>query len=383
MPLSLIIPLIDIGLSSQNIFQDTSMLIFIEDFGNIETGNERTIVSDSSSWDISDFIMLIYVFGVTVYLVKIVLSIIKLIRTKHQSEVYIDGEFKVLFADVPLAFSCFRWIFLPLNDKQNINSSIIEHEKIHGKALHILDLVLTELFVALFWFNPFVYLFRRDLKIVHEYQVDSMILHRDLKKSDYLQLILDNLVSSHKLVSLCNYFNGLTIKKRVKMITKENSSKLNIVRYLLIVPIVTVMLMSFSTSKNSGDDIPKISPIKVGEYEKISLEFGEKNHRKRIHKGIDFKATIGTEIIATADGIVTTAEFHDKGYGNRVIISHGETYVTLYAHMKNFTVKVGDKVKRGDVIGFVGSTGYSTAPHLHYEVRKDGKPVNPQDYIKD
>jgi beta-lactamase regulating signal transducer with metallopeptidase domain len=383
LPLSVIIPLIDVGFSSHHVFQNTSIPMLFDDFGGIENNSTQTAANDISAWSFHKIIVLIYTFGVLTYLVRMVINIFNLIRTKHQSESYVIGRFRFIFSDVPMVFSCFRWIFLPLNNKQKMHTAIVEHEKLHGKAWHTLDLGLIELFIALFWFNPFVYLFLRDLKAVHEYQVDSMILQRNFKKSDYLQLMLNNLVSSHNLVSICNYFNGLTLNKRIKMITKEKSPKWKLFRYILIVPIVVIMTMSFSASVNKGGDIPSISPIKVGDYEKVYLEFGETNPNKRIHKGIDFKANIGTEIVATADGVVTTVEFHDKGYGNRVIIDHGDSYVTLYAHMKNFTVKTGDKVKRGDVIGMVGSTGYSTASHLHYEVHKGGKPVNPQNYIKD
>ena len=101
---------------------------------------------------------------------------------------------------------------------------------------------------------------------------------------------------------------------------------------------------------------------------------------KKFHEGMDFSAPIGTEVYATGDGTVSTVETSYSGYGKHVKIDHGFGYVTTYAHMSKFNVKVGQKVKRGDIIGFVGTTGISTGPHLHYEVVKKGQKVNPQLY---
>ena len=92
---------------------------------------------------------------------------------------------------------------------------------------------------------------------------------------------------------------------------------------------------------------------------------------------MDFTATTGTPIYATGDGVVKNADNSLSGYGNHIEITHGFGYLTLYAHLSRYNVRPGQKVKRGDVIGFVGSTGRSQAAHLHYEVHKDGQPVNP------
>jgi murein DD-endopeptidase MepM/ murein hydrolase activator NlpD len=101
---------------------------------------------------------------------------------------------------------------------------------------------------------------------------------------------------------------------------------------------------------------------------------------RRFHSGMDFSAPTGTDIYATADGKVTKITTEKTGYGKRIEVDHGFGYKTLYAHLSKFNVKKGQKVKRGDVIGFVGNTGGSTAPHLHYEVHVKGKVVNPHHY---
>ena len=98
-----------------------------------------------------------------------------------------------------------------------------------------------------------------------------------------------------------------------------------------------------------------------------------------MHTGVDLSAPIGTPIFATGDGIVEAADF-GRGYGKRVIIDHGYSYKTQYAHMSRIMVSRGQAVKRGDMIGLVGNTGTSTGPHLHYEVIKSNKYVDPINY---
>jgi murein DD-endopeptidase MepM/ murein hydrolase activator NlpD len=98
---------------------------------------------------------------------------------------------------------------------------------------------------------------------------------------------------------------------------------------------------------------------------------------RKMHWGMDFTAPRGSPIYATGDGKVVRADNRSSGYGKHVRIDHGYGYISLYAHMSKYNVTVGQKVKRGDLIGFVGSTGRSQAPHVHYEVFKDGERINP------
>lgn len=100
----------------------------------------------------------------------------------------------------------------------------------------------------------------------------------------------------------------------------------------------------------------------------------------RVHQGIDFSAPTGTPIFASADGIVVIAS-DQGGYGNCTVIDHGNGLGTLYGHQSRYDVEIGDRVTRGQVIGFVGSTGHSTGPHLHWEVRQFGQPVDPLPFL--
>ncbi len=127
--------------------------------------------------------------------------------------------------------------------------------------------------------------------------------------------------------------------------------------------------------------IPAIQPIKKEDLTRMASGYGWRSDpftkARKMHKGMDFTAPKGVPIYSTGNGIVKRADNRSSGFGNHIRINHGFGYVTLYAHLSKYNVKKGQRVKRGDLIGFVGSTGRSMAPHLHYEVHKDGKPINP------
>ncbi len=131
--------------------------------------------------------------------------------------------------------------------------------------------------------------------------------------------------------------------------------------------------------------IPAIQPVSNKNLNRIGGSFGYRVDPVykdiRFHQGLDFTAPSGTPIYATADGTVTAAGFSTDGYGNKVMINHGYGYQTLYGHMVRVKARVGQSVKRGEVIGYIGSTGKSTGPHCHYEVIKKGIKVDPVYYF--
>ena len=112
----------------------------------------------------------------------------------------------------------------------------------------------------------------------------------------------------------------------------------------------------------------------------VSSPYGLRFNGTEFHQGIDIAADMGAPIVATADGVVTAAGWNG-GYGNMVDVDHGGGIVTRYGHASALAVTVGQQVRRGEVIAYVGSTGRSTGPHVHYEVRVDGQPVNPAGYL--
>lgn len=131
--------------------------------------------------------------------------------------------------------------------------------------------------------------------------------------------------------------------------------------------------------------IPAIMPMKDVDINRISSHFGHRTDPfykiQKFHSGIDFSAPNGTNIYCTGNGVVEKVVLGNSGYGNYVVINHGYGYKTRYAHLKKSFVKKGQKVSRGEKIALVGNTGKSTAPHLHYEVIKNDKPINPVNFF--
>lgn len=127
--------------------------------------------------------------------------------------------------------------------------------------------------------------------------------------------------------------------------------------------------------------IPAIQPVKNEDLTRMASGFGMRkdpfNKTWKMHWGMDFTAPTGTPIYASGDGKVVRVDQQSAGYGKHIRIDHGFGYLSLYAHLSRYNVRKGQKVKRGDLIGFVGNTGRSSGPHLHYEIHKNGEKLNP------
>jgi len=173
--------------------------------------------------------------------------------------------------------------------------------------------------------------------------------------------------------------NSLSSSELLKSITAQLNNLTLLVAY---------QQKSFSDIENMVKDkekllaaIPAIQPVSDKDLTRIASGFGMRIDPvykvPKFHAGLDFTAPVGTPIYATADGVVIESGFSPDGYGNRVVINHGYGYESLYGHMYRTKVRNGQKIKRGEVIGYVGSTGKSTGPHCHYEVHKGGQPVDP------
>lgn len=127
--------------------------------------------------------------------------------------------------------------------------------------------------------------------------------------------------------------------------------------------------------------IPAIQPINNKDLTRMASGYGMRSDpftkKRKMHWGMDFTARRGTPVYASGDGVVIRADSRSTGYGKHIRIDHGYGYISLYAHLYKYNVQKNQKVKRGDLIGFVGSTGRSEAPHLHYEIFKDDQRINP------
>lgn len=146
----------------------------------------------------------------------------------------------------------------------------------------------------------------------------------------------------------------------------------------------TLQMMVQSKEKMLAS-IPAIQPVSNKNLDHVASGFGYRidpiYKTPKMHTGLDFATPMGTPIYATADGLVSESSFDDGGYGNHVIVNHGYGYETLYGHMVRIKARRGERVKRGQVLGWVGSTGKSTGPHLHYEVIRNKQKINPVHYF--
>ncbi|WP_159021662.1 M23 family metallopeptidase [Formosa sp. L2A11] len=182
-----------------------------------------------------------------------------------------------------------------------------------------------------------------------------------------------------------NRYKGLEGYDNSKLII-ESSKKLDILQKQIV-----VQSKSLDEVAKLAEDkekllaaIPAIQPVNNVDLTRIASGYGYRTDpftkARKFHYGMDFTAPRGTPVYATGDGVVVRADNHSTGYGNHIRIDHGYGYVSLYAHLYKYNVKKNQKVERGDLIGFVGSTGRSEGPHLHYEIFKDGERINPTNF---
>lgn len=145
------------------------------------------------------------------------------------------------------------------------------------------------------------------------------------------------------------------------------------------------LILLAKEKENMLRSIPAIIPISSKDLTRIASGYGLRIHPyykiSKFHAGMDFTAPLGSEVYSSGDGTVESVMSSKRGMGNYIVINHGFGYSSVYAHLDSFNVKPGQKVKRGDVIGFVGNTGMSVAPHLHYEIKLNGKNVDPVNYF--
>ncbi|WP_340198601.1 peptidoglycan DD-metalloendopeptidase family protein [Ascidiimonas sp. W6] len=397
-PVSLLLPLFD-SFIPEFYTNNYSLPIFYQWIPSqkLET-TSLNIKAENISIDFEFLGWMLYLIISAYFLMRIALIHLHLYKLQKKGTVLQTNGTTFISTDVSTVFSYLKWIFIPANTDKLPDTLVIQHERIHIRLMHSLDLILAEVYFAFFWWNPLVYFYKTSLKSVHEFQADSLVLSLKNEKSYYLKLLLEN-IGLERPNNLFHQFNHLIIKKRIDMIMKTKSSKKSVIRYFLIVPLVALLLMAFTkplssyevTSSSQIDwtlkaTPPSLFPLKNRLKKHITNSFGKEfkhpiTKKKVVHGGIDIKAPMGTPIVATADGKITFSSFK-KDWGNLIIINHSDGYETWYAHMQGFEVAKGASVEKGAIIGYVGSTGQSTGPHLHYEVRRNGKRLNPEDYYK-
>lgn len=362
-------------------------LVFTENLDVIPSTNYILIIGST-----------IYCLGVMICLYRFYNSIQRLYRLKKNTEQIQQSDVTLVIADVTTIFSYFKWVFIPKGN--SYDPLIIEHEKAHIQLKHTLDLIITELYIAFFWCNPIVYAYKKSLKSVHEFQADQHVLRKEIKTSHYLELVVQHLGIKNQ-NQLYSYFNTPILKKRIDMMTKKTSHSFSKLKYLLLLPLCALVLMAYTKLPihttfikdivqivESTPSTPSfIFPITNSTTNNITSFFDEKRRNSKNiktkvrHTGIDIRAVRGTPVVATADGVITMAA--SKGaWGNLIVIIHSDGYETWYAHLKGFAITEKQTVTKGDIIGYVGNTGNSTGPHLHYELKHHKTSINPIDYFE-
>ncbi|MBK3517059.1 peptidoglycan DD-metalloendopeptidase family protein [Carboxylicivirga marina] len=338
----------------------------------------------------------------SVFLYRFLNNIIHLLKTIHANEKVNQNKFTLVLFNQPHAFSFFRYIFIsPKVWRSPKGHSIITHELSHLKHKHSLDRLLLEILLIIFWMNPFIYLYRKALEEVHEFQADSDATQNTSIK-EYFNLVLQQ-SSAHNYSPLMSPFSYKLIKKRIKM-AKYKSNPL--IKLVLIIPIIIgVAIVSTSaikikplqfemneyalsdkvmTPNDSSNTNSTTFIIPINNYKRTASGWGYRIHpihkTKRFHPGLDFTANMDTPVLASQSGKVSKIST-DAGYGKRIEIQHFNEYKTVYAHLNSFNVAEGQSVNQGDVIAFVGNTGKTTAPHLHFEIYENGKNVNPNNFL--
>lgn len=346
-------------------------------------------VTEEAHVSLATILVVIYGLGVTFFLFRFLLGVWNVLALKRKSrKADVDGN--VYIQESFPTFSFFNIIFA----RPDVDRLVIDHERIHIRQMHWIDVLLVEFASIVLWFNPIIIGYKRAIKTQHEFLADQGVVRVEESTAAYMTCLVNTAYSTNG-IPVTSQFASHSIKNRIIMMTKTKTPRLQTLLYFLIVPAVALLLFAFQDSNFKNEEAsdaqytlthqstPADAPIDLRNL-RITYPFGEKfnpvTNKIQNHTGMDFVTKPGENVMATADGIVVDAAF-DAIKGNFVVIRHSDQIATQYFHMSRITVKKGVTLKKGEVIGFVGSTGLSIKDHLHYEVLKDGKAVNPKDYL--
>jgi len=267
-------------------------------------------------------------------------------------------------------------------------------------------LVVAVFLIAFFGFVGFSYIVKSPSQIAEERELENLKLHYELlsKRIDDGTAVLKEIQERDDNIYRV-YFEAAPISKEQRMagfggvnryksldgfenstMIKEVTKKIDVLSKQLVVQSKSLdaIVKMAKNKKEMLASIPAIQPVANKNLRRMASGYGYRIHpiykTKKYHWGMDFSAPKGTPVYATGNGKVEFVKRSRRGYGNQVKINHGFGYKTFYAHLDSYTVRKRQYVKRGDLIGYVGSSGISTAPHLHYEVLKGNRKVNPVYY---
>ena len=251
----------------------------------------------------------------------------------------------------------------------NVNNHLIIHYKKYIKGLFLLCFVVTFCIFSLIYYIHSLNSENSGLTNKLEYMNGQIELIDSLKLREKMNIIQDNLIQIN------NYLQSRGVMKNNEggEVVKKDVSDLSKIPYF-----EEKSTMFLNSVQNIPLGVPHMGIIS-SEYGYRFNPFGGRSGE--FHPGIDFKGQIGDSIFATADGIVQRNDWYG-GYGNAVVIDHGNGLTTLFGHLSRVNVQPGQPVKAGQLIGFLGTTGRSTGPHVHYEIRKAGVDIDPNPFIK-
>lgn len=333
----------------------------------------------------------VYWIGILIRLSQLTVAITGILKIKNKGEILPYQDLTVIRTSTLTPFSFFNCVFLPRNCSE---PGILAHEAAHVRQYHWMDLVIMELAAALLWFNPVMIAYRRALKQQHEYLADRTAIQEGIGTEEYLNCIRQQIEFSNP-VPLTSAFYLRSIKNRINMLTKKTTPGYKLSAYAIVLPLIILLMTAFSPRKHfetaGVDEQDSIQdPVSLGlpidKQNNFSLAYGygERLHpvlgTKRMHTGIDLVAGEGVPVLSAQDGVVTKAKL-EGAWGNIIVVQHDDTYATSYSHLESMNVKEGDKVGKGQKIGSVGHTGLSSQDHLHFELLKNGKAIDPINYL--
>ncbi len=298
--------------------------------------------------------------------------------------------------------------------KFRFNPESLKYDQINhtfrDKFLNFLTYLSASIGIAVVYFFIFSYFFDLPKEKILKREVNRLTLQYDIidRQLDLISNVLTDMQNRDDNIYRV-VFNAEPVPKSIRMagfggvnryaelegyknsdLLVETTRKLDILKKQLYVQSTSYdEVIELAVNKEEMlSSIPSIQPVAVRDLRRIGGFFGRRTHPilkiPQHHNGMDFTAPIGTDVYATGNGTVLRVISNPRartGYGTLIEIDHGYGYRTLYAHLDELLVRRGQEVKRGDVIGKVGNTGMSTAPHLHYEVIRNNRPVNPVHYF--
>lgn len=296
----------------------------------------------------------------------------------HSPFIWWTGKWTIILSESVL--------YLNASDK----TAILAHEFAHIQRRDLIKYFILMSVKSLFFFSPFIFLLVNRIIEHEETEADLLAMRLTGISADNFGKTLLKFVSLPKPFKYNVPTLAISKKRRLTMRLKrlfqtKSTMGRRLANTWVVAVTLVVLLVNFTSTAstlNYSSTGTFINPVKIG---RLTQRFGENMHpitkKMYFHKGIDLAAKKGTTIAATADGKVSAAD-NNGSEGNYIILQHADGYSSLYSHLDKITVSEGDLVKRGETIGELGNTGVSIGPHVHFEIRKDGKHLDPLELIE-